>query len=264
MSAAPQHPGQHTNHREREILDAIRLAGGGCRVQFLAERLNVTKETIRRNIKSLAAGGHVRKVHGGVHLSDVQNEQSFQRRMEENPDAKRVIAAKVADMVQDGDSVFLDIGSTTAYIAMALRNHKNLFVVTNSLSVAHTLATRNNNRIFLAGGELRAHDGGAFGVEAANFVRRFNVQYAIFSVAGINGDSGFMLFDVEEAEFSREVVARAQTCIIAADSDKFNRRAPVILEDPSSFDLLVTDRQPDEAICQMLKSNNVDLVIAGK
>ncbi len=253
---------QHTKHREREILEEIRLAGGGCRVQFLARRLKVTEETIRRNIKSLEAGGHVRKVHGGVHLTDIKNEQTFQQRMGENPDAKRRIAARVADMIKDGDSLFLDIGSTTAYIAMALQNHKNLFVVTNSLSVAHTLATRNSNRIFLAGGELRAHDGGAFGVEAADFVRRFNVQYAVFSVAGITGENGFMLFDVEEAEFSRCVVGCAQSCIIAADSDKFNRRSPVALDDPAAFDILVTDKEPGSSIGQMLKSSNIDLIIA--
>ncbi|MCP4046848.1 MAG: DeoR/GlpR transcriptional regulator [Gammaproteobacteria bacterium] len=261
MNSKPAERRQHTNHREREILDEIRLTGGSCRIQFLAERLQVTEETIRRNLKSLEAGGHVRKVHGGVHLLDVQNEPSFQQRMSKNPDAKRVIAAKAAEMIHDGDSLFLDIGSTTAYIAMALQNHKKLFVVTNSISVAHTLASRNGNRIFLAGGELRAHDGGAFGLEAANFIRRFSLQYGVFSVAGINGQSGFMLFDVKEAELSREAIARCQTCIIAADSDKFDRSAPVILEEPSAFDCLITDKAPNGQIQQLLKKHSVDLIV---
>ena len=252
----------HTNHREREILDEIRLTGGACRIQFLAARLKVTEETIRRNLKTLEAGGYVRKVHGGVHLVDVQDEQSFQQRMGENPDAKRRIAEKAAEIIHDGDSLFLDIGSTTAYIAMALRHHKKLFVVTNSLSVAHTLASRNENRIFLAGGELRAHDGGAFGLEAANFIRRFNLQYGIFSVAAINAKSGFMLFDVEEAELSREAIQRSQTRIIVADSGKFDRNAPVVMEVPSAFDFLVTDMTPDEQIQQLLTENSIDLIVS--
>lgn len=252
----------HTNHREREILDEIRLTGGACRIQFLATRLKVTEETIRRNLKTLELSGYVRKVHGGVHLVDVQNEQSFQQRMNENPDAKRKIAEKAAQIIHDGDSLFLDIGSTTAYIARALRNHNKLFVVTNSLSVAHTLASRNENRVFLAGGELRAHDGGAFGLEAANFIRRFNLQYGIFSVAAINGKSGFMLFDVEEAELSREAIARSQTRIIVADSDKFDRNAPVVMEEPSAFDFLVTDMKPNDQIQQLLKENSIDLVVS--
>ena len=87
---------------------------------------------------------------------------------------------------EDGDTLFLDIGSTTAFIAVALQKHQNLFVVTNSVAVAHALATRNNNRVFFSGGELRSHDGGAFGIDSIAFVRRFNVRHAILSVTAIN------------------------------------------------------------------------------
>jgi len=253
---------QHTSLRERAILDEVRLAGGACRIKFLAGRMGVSDETIRRNVKSLEKSGHINKVHGGVHLIGNQAEQPLYDRMEKNPDAKRLVAAKVAGYIRDGDTLFLDIGSTTAYIAKALQNHKNLFVVTNSLSVANTLATRNENRVHLAGGELRAHDAGAFGQEAINLVRRFNVQYAILSVAAINADAGFMLHDLAEAELSREAAAKAQVRIMAADSEKFDLRAPVILEDPSLFDMLVTDKEPSARIQKMLRDHDVDLVLA--
>ena len=98
------------NHREREILDEVRLAGGAARIHFLAERLGVSEETIRRNVKALEAGGQVHKVHGGVYLAEPQDEEPFRQRMDENPDAKRRIAAEVASIVRDGDSLFLDIG----------------------------------------------------------------------------------------------------------------------------------------------------------
>ena len=173
--------GRRTTHREREIVDALRIGGGSSRIHVLAARLGVSEETIRRNVKKLADDGLVRKVHGGVHLPNAEIEPSFQRRMDENPEAKRRIGARVAAIIANGDSLFLDIGSTTAYIAQALRSHRDLFVVTNSVAVAHLLAPRNNNRVFMAGGELRAHDGGAFGAEAITFVRRFQVDYAICS-----------------------------------------------------------------------------------
>src|SRR3546814_10394538 len=80
--------------------------------------------------------------------------------MDEDPDAKRLIASQVARMIKNGDSLILDIGSTTAYVARALRGHNELFVVTNSVAVAQMLATRNNNRVFMAGGEFRATDAG--------------------------------------------------------------------------------------------------------
>ncbi len=251
------------NHREREILDEVRLAGGAARIHFLAERLGVSEETIRRNVKALEAGGQVHKVHGGVYLAEPQDEQPFRQRMDENPDAKRRIAAEVASIVRDGDSLFLDIGSTTAYIAQALQRHNELFVVTNSVVVAHTLAARNDNRVFMAGGELRGHDGGAFGHGAIDFVRGFTVRYAVLSVGAINADSGFMLHNMQEAEFSRAVMGQAQTRMVAADSAKFGRWAPIVVADASSFDMLVADEAPPEAIATMLKRADIELVLAG-
>ena len=152
-----------TNQREEEILQALHKAGGSCRVGYLADQLGVSNETIRRNIRTLEESKIVRKVHGGVHLIEDIGEAPFENRISTHVDEKARLAAAVAENISDGDSVFLDIGSTTAYVAMALQARKDLFVVTNSPLVANMLSTRNGNRVFLAGGELRAHDGGAFG-----------------------------------------------------------------------------------------------------
>ncbi|MCF3640952.1 DeoR/GlpR family DNA-binding transcription regulator [Rhizobium sp. TRM95111] len=251
-----------SNHREREILEELRLAGGSSRIQFLAERLHVSEETIRRNIKTLEANGLVTKVHGGVHMSKGSIEPPLHFRMGENAEAKRIIAAKVATLIENGDALFLDIGSTTAFIAVALQKHRELFIVTNSLSVAHALATRNNNRIFFAGGELRRHDGGAFGAEAVSFVERFNVQHAILSVTAINAQSGFMIQDMQEAEMSRAVAHHAQNRIIVADSRKFGRIAPITIAEPQTYNMLVTDAEPPEDIRAMLAANNIEVHIA--
>ncbi|MDL2405286.1 DeoR/GlpR family DNA-binding transcription regulator [Rhizobium calliandrae] len=263
MSEIVQAP-LHSNHREREILEELRLAGGASRIQFLAERLAVSEETIRRNIRSLEANGLVTKVHGGVHIKDSIIEQPLHFRMNENAEAKRMIAARVAAMIQNGDTLFLDIGSTTAFIAVALQKHQNLFIVTNAVSVAHALATRNGNRVFFAGGELRGHDGGAFGMEATNFLRRFNVRHAVLSVGAVNAVSGFMLHDLEEAEYSREAARRAENRIIVADSAKFGRSAPIVIDDPAIYDMMVTDDVPPADIRAMLDRNEIDLVVASQ
>ncbi|MFK7995959.1 MAG: DeoR/GlpR family DNA-binding transcription regulator [Granulosicoccus sp.] len=257
-------PAQISNtHRELEILDQLRLSGGSCRIRFLASRIGVTEQTVRRNIRVLEKNGHVRKVHGGVQLIEAQNEAPFQTRMNVRPQAKKEIAASVADLISDGDSLFLDIGSTTAYIAMALQNHHDLLVVTNSVSVAHTLVSRNGNRVFFPGGELRSHDGGSFGEGTIRFLHQFNVQYAVLSVGAINSDTGFMLHDMQEAAVSREAMARAQTTIVAGDSGKMGCRAPICMAEPAAFDLLVTDSEPSSPIKDMLRCHDIDLVISG-
>jgi len=249
------------NQREQEILHEIRLAGGTCRVSYLAARLRVTNETIRRNIRTLEEHGAVRKVHGGVHLSEDIAEAPLHNRMDINAAIKQRLAASVAEVISDGDSLFLDIGSTTAYVAKALQSHSNLYVVTNSIYVAQTLATRNNNRVFLAAGELRPHDGGAFGADAIDFLQRFNFQFAVLSVGAVNADLGFMLHDLEEANMARVAIERAQTRIIVADSEKFDRRAPIALGTGRDIDVLITDVAPSTPVADMLSANDVELVI---
>ncbi|MBE1283338.1 MAG: DeoR family transcriptional regulator [Rhodobacteraceae bacterium] len=251
-----------TNQREEEILRALQRAGGSCRVSYLARELDVSNETIRRNIRTLEDRGLVRKVHGGVHLVEDVIEPPFQSRMSTHADEKSRLAAAVAETISDGDSVFLDIGSTTAYVALALKERSNLFVVTNSIFVAQTLATRNGNRVFMAGGELRAHDGGAFGAEAMDLVRRLNVQFAVFSVGAVNAEFGFMLHDLDEANIARIAAENAQVRIVVADSDKFNKRAPVSLEQSARIDLLFTDAKPPSSIAEMLERNEIDVIVA--
>ncbi len=250
-----------TNQREQEILREVRLAGGSCRIGFLARKLGASDETIRRNIKTLQASGLVKKVHGGVSLTGQVSvvEPPFQRRMDRNAATKKALAAHVASIVKNGDSLFLDVGSTSAYVAQALQKHTDLYIVTNSISVAHMLVGRNNSRIFFAGGELRALDGAAFGQDALAFIKRFNVQYAIMSVAAINARSGFMLYDVQEADISCEAIKRAQTSFVVADDSKFGARAPITIQAPQMIDLLVTNAQPDGPISAMLEQHEISV-----
>lgn len=250
----------HSTHREREILELLTDTGSG-RIQDLARRLGVTEETIRRNVRRLEADGLVKKVHGGVYLKDWTSEPSFNRRFAENPAAKQQIARHLAGMIEDGDSLFLDTGSTTAYVAQALRHHQGLLVVTNALPVAQALATSGANRVFMAGGELRAHDGGAFGAEALAFVRQFRVRHAVLSVAAVQADGGFMLQDLREAEFSRQIIDCADRAIVAADASKFRRRGPIRLTLPEHIAVLVTESTPPPDIIEMLDGAGVQLEI---
>ena len=236
------------SHRQREIVRELERAGGLMRIGPLARALGVSEQTVRRNVRRLAEDGIVEVMHGGARLLEREQESDFRHRMLEHPEAKRRIARHVAGMIDDGASLFLDIGSTTAYIADALRDHRRLLVATNSVHVAYRLAMRNGNRVFIAGGELRAHDGGVFGADAMDFAANFRTDCAILSAAAIDPDSGFMLFDLQEAQFSRRIMNRASVRIVAADSSKFGREAPVSVGDPSLVDHLVCERDPPPAI----------------
>lgn len=252
----------HKSHREREILEQLGETGS-ARIQMLSRRLGVTEETIRRNVRRMEASGLVKKVHGGVYLTDWGPAPTFAQRFDENAQAKRLIAQHLAGMIRDGDSLFLDTGSTAAYVAQALRQHQGLLVVTHSLSVAQALCASGNNRVFFAGGELRSHDGGAFGAEALAFVRQFRVKYAVLSVAAVQAGIGFMLHDLREAEFSRQIIDCAQQSMIAADVSKFARHAPIRLIDPDRIATLVCDAPPPPSAAAWLRQAGVRVEIAG-
>lgn len=249
-----------SSQRERAVIQLLQDTGS-ARIDSLAQQLGVTDETVRRIVKRLQALGLVTRVHGGVHLKDWGPEASFAQRMVQNPGPKRRIAEGVARIIPDGASLFLDVGSTTAYVAQALRVRRDLLVVTNSLAVAQALTGVNGNQLFMAGGELRSHDGGAFGAEALAFVQQFRVSYAILSVAAIAAPAGFLLQDLREAEFSRAIIDRAEATIVAADSSKFGRSAPIAIADPSRFTTLVTEQAPDAALSGFLAGHGTQVVV---
>lgn len=251
-----------TSRRQTEILDAVRLHGS-CSIGELAARLAVSDETIRRNVRPLVSRGLVIKVHGGIMLPEGLREPPFQRRMLEQREAKQRIAALAAGRIRDGDSLIMDTGSTTAYVALALSNHANLIVVTNSVEIARTLATRNGNRVHMAGGELRSDDAAAFGPAARDFVRQFQVQHAVLSIGAINAASGFMDFHLCEGEFSRAVMEQAERTMVVADRSKFGRRGVVKVCDAEEVDVLVTDARPPASYARRLRAAGVEVLVAG-
>lgn len=250
------------NHRQIEILDALRRAGGSARIQNLAHLLEVSDETIRRNIRRLEEEGLVKRQHGGARLAEPADEADLETRLQESSASKRRIARHVAAMIPNGCSLFLDVGSTTNFIAGALQSHSKLTVMTNSVAVAYKLATRNGNRVFFAGGELRANDGGTFGPEALSFLDFFSADLAVISASGICPERGFLISDLAEARLTRMMIARAARCIVAADARKFHRVAPISLGDPRSVGLLVCDEQPPEEIIRAARGWGTAIEIA--
>ncbi len=248
--------------REHNILEVLRDQGGSCRTAELAVLLDVSEETVRRHVKRLVAGGLAVRVHGGVFLSNVNAEPAFRDRLGENPEAKRRMAACVANMIGDGASMFLDNSTTTTFVAEALRVRRNLFVVTNSVTAAERLSARGNNRIFFAGGELRDHDGGSYDSGAMDFIRGFRPDYAVLAATAINAENGFMLTDLAEAAFTRAFIENARTSIFVADNSKIGRTGPIVIAEPERVAALVTDMPPPADLLRAAEGWNVDIVVA--
>lgn len=246
--------------RQNEILASVK-SRGACSIVELAAQLKVSDETIRRNIKPLVRQGLIEKVHGGIVLSQNQEpEPPFEKRMNEQIDEKKMISSLVAEIISDGDSIMLDTGSTTAYVARALDRHRNLSVVTNCTEIARTLAREPSNRVHICGGALRADDWATFGSAAIDFVRQFHVNYAILSIGGITEDGSFMDYHLEEAEFSRAVIEQANKTIVVADHSKFGNPNFIKVCDFGAVDMVVVDRLPTAGIVNELNDAGVKII----
>ncbi|NRA22069.1 MAG: DeoR/GlpR transcriptional regulator [Oceanospirillaceae bacterium] len=249
-------------HRRQDAILSVLQARGSCSIIELAEMLEVSDETIRRNVRPLIEKKFLQKVHGGVILAPRgEDEQPFGRRMQSNAPEKEQIGALLAGIIANGDSLMIDTGSTTAYVARALRGHKDLSVVTNCTEIARTLVMGQGNQVHLAGGQLRRDDSAVFGHCALTFVSQFQVKYAVLSIAAISLQGQFMDHHMLEAEFSRAMIAQAQQTIIVADSSKFGSHALIQACSLSQVDILISNQAPPADLCALLEQYEVRLIL---
>lgn len=249
-----------TSKRHGDILRLVR-EHGTMAVAELARRLDVSLETVRRDVRPLAEDGSLLKMHGAVGLPSAVGEAPFQRRMRENAAAKRAIARSFAATIRDGDALMFDTGTTTSFIARELLGHQRLTVVTNSSDIARTLATVNGNRVYMAGGELRSDSGAAFGAPAVDFVARFSVTHAVISAGAVDAADGVMDYDFDEAEFARTVLSRGSRRAVVTDATKFGRRGLVTVCRFEDVETLFTDAPPPPAIAASLAEGGVRTVL---
>ncbi|MEM7076058.1 MAG: DeoR/GlpR family DNA-binding transcription regulator [Pseudomonadota bacterium] len=239
----------------QDIVDLVDLHGR-ISVLELAQRLGVSDQTVRRIVKPLVEDGRVSKVHGAL-LSNRRGslDPPFMARMTRNRAAKVAIAQTVADQIPDGSSVAIDTGSTSCFVAQALRVRRDLTVVTNSAYIAAVLALIESNRVFMAGTQLRNHDSAAFDRAAFDAVDRFSAQTAILSASLVHPQRGFLVYDQCEVDMARAMKTCADRTILAVDATKFDEESakPALRLPPlSKADLIVTDRQPNASFRPIL------------
>ncbi len=247
--------------RQDEILDLLQMRGQ-CSITELADRLSVSGETIRRDIRKLADEGTVEAVRGGVALPEVVRETAFHYCLLEEVEAKQAIARRAAAEVENGDRLFLAGGSTMVYFAYALRSHLDLTVITNSIDIARLLVTRNGNRVLVAGGEVDARDGCVEGPLAVEFVRGFYAAKAFISSAWIHPSGGVMHDEINRAEITRAMLDCAEQRIVLVDHTRFGGQGLVRVAGLDEIDALATDWSPTAEVAAAIVAAGVRLLLA--
>lgn len=246
--------------RHGDILKLLEI-DGSMAVSDLAERLGVSLETIRRDVKPLAESGAVLRMHGGVALPSALGEAPFEKRMREMSAAKKKIAECVARTIMDGESLMLDTGTTTSFLARELLGHRRLTVITNSSDIARVLASVNGNRVYMAGGEIRPDSGAVFGLSAIDFITRFSVDHAIISAGSVD-PSGILDYALDEAEFARTVLSRGRRKLVVTDSSKFTRSGLIHVCGFGELSEIVTEAAPPADIANAIRAAEARLTVA--
>jgi len=230
---------------EHEIMNAVGLRGT-IGIADLSSLLGVSDQTVRRIVKPMVAAGAVRKVHGAIVSVENPSDPPFLARMALNKAEKIAIADRVANLVSNGAALAIDTGSTSGYVAQALRRFQDLTIVTNSAFIASTLAMVPGNRVFMAGTQLRSHDGAAFDRAAFDVIATLHVDYAILSASAVHPQRGFLVQEQCEADISKAMMDIADRRVMAVDRSKFGaRRSMIRLPKLRDGDILVTDSKPE-------------------
>jgi len=241
--------------RQKRIMDGLHRANGVLSSADITSLFDVTVQTIRKDLNELSELGLVRRVHGGIKLPSSNKNDSFSNRTVMNLTAKQNIARKVVELLPENSSLFLGIGTTPRQVAEALLDHPGLTVVTNNINVALTLCKNTNIQTYLAGGKVRANDQDMMGPETAAFMSKFNIQYGVFGVGGLNQKGQLLDFTPEESSVSRTIIENSEERILVADHSKLTRYAPVISGVLEDVDMLIMDviSKPIRNLCLELQ-----------
>lgn len=231
-------------------------------VEFLAERFSASHETIRRDLTRLAADGRLRKYHGGATVAEALTEGPFQARLHEFAPEKRAVGRRAAALFGEGDTLFIDTGTTTLAFAQELAQAGGMTIVTNSVAIAQCLARGpGRHRIFVIGGEYRADASENLGPLAVAQVAQFHAGDAVITVGAI-GTDGLQDYALEEAEIARAMIAHARRVTVVADASKLGRSALFPVCPLERISRLVVSAPPKGELAERLAAAGVEVIVA--
>lgn len=227
--------------RRSRILQTLRREGM-VSVTRLSEDLGATAVTIRSDLAALEQEGYLMRVQGGAVPSRETSPESDLDNLS-YAEEKHAIAAAVAARVRDGDTLFINCGTTSVCVARALKQRKNLSIVTNALAVANELGGVPTFRVLLLGGVVNARYGYTYGSDAQDQLSQYQADWAILSVDGVSPKGGITTYHAEEAILDRMMMDGAKKILITADRSKIGRTGFTRIRDCVPGLWVVTDSQ---------------------
>lgn len=239
---------------------------GAARISELAEALDVSEMTVRRDIDLLAEQGQLEKVHGGaVAVLEASNitEPPFMANSLKEEAAKDAIAARAAELIKPGAAIALMGGSTVFAMAKYVASIPRITVVTNSLPVSDYLHREGNqDQVVILTGGMRTPTDSFVGEFTISALQRLNLDLAFIGTHGIDLHGGFSSPNLYEAETNRSVRQRAKKFVVLADHTKLGKIGFSTFASLSEADVLITDSATDEKALDALREQITEIVVA--
>ena len=249
--------------RQRLILD--RLGQDGRVVALdLARQFRTSEDTIRRDLRELAAAGLCDRVYGGALVSAsaaaspvLAASAPLAVRLRQAPDDKQALGEALVSLLPAGQVVFVDAGSTNLAAMRALPANHELIVITNSPAIAAEVATREAIQLILIGGLFDRRAGAAFGARALHDVADCRPDVYLLGLCALDAEEGLTVFGFDEAEFKRALITRSRRLVAAATSDKLGTSAPFAIAPASALADLVLEASAPAAQVAALQQSGI-------
>jgi len=249
------------DERRRRIEQA--LGRGQVSVRALARELRVSEVTIRRDLKRLNTQGKLLRVYGGAVADDrMAYEFSFREKEGRRREEKAAIGRAAARLVEPGEAVFLDTGTTTLAVARSLRLARVGLIVTINLCVASEYVGQRDTRVLVPGGEVSHLSPDLFGEWTLERLADMNVDVAFLGCDGVDAANGFYAADPKSAAVARLMLRQSRRAFLVADSAKFGRRAMVRIASVAGLTGVVTDSRVPRAQRRRLNSAGLKVIVA--
>ncbi|CAM7270292.1 DeoR/GlpR family DNA-binding transcription regulator [Citrobacter sp. Cs237] len=249
-----------TDQRKKLILDLL-AAEGQVLSKSLSSRFAVSEDTIRRDLRELAAEGRLQRVHGGA-LPASSAAGTFVERKTLKTDAKKRLAQKGATLISNGQVVIVDGGTTTTELIACLPDDLNITVVTHSPGIALGLVNHPLIEIILIGGRVYKHSIVTVGAAAVEGIRNIQADLFFMGATGIHPEVGLTTGDYEEACIKRAFSARAAETIVLASPEKINTASPFAIGDVSLINTVVVEDNTDNGWITAMRAKGVTVIKA--
>jgi len=246
--------------RRREILEALGREGRVL-VPELAKRFRTSQVTIRKDLEILHSTGKIHRTHGGAlpAREGALEDPTLREKEKLHRKEKFQIAAAAAHMVEEGQVVILDSGTTTTAIARALCQHKNVTIITNAVNIAAELAGT-PLEVILTGGTLRRNSFSLVGPIAEETLHRLNADVLFLGVDGFDVHYGLSTPNLLEAKVNRAMMEVARTVVAVCDSSKFGRRSLSMIAPISAVHRVITDRMAPKSDISLLRKTGIEII----